>query len=153
MSSLNLDDVLNSIPTTFKDDDLISTILGADDSASNHGDVNGHIHHDNSDFPAEKLKLRGMSVKQLKQIAKDMNIKSRGNKTELVDSIWEKTFALPTTGISDEQHIGAHELVSSDADMDALLNEDAAADTLPSSANISNPVTTQLLVEDFPDDI
>ena len=94
-----------------------------------------------------------MSVKQLKQIAKDMNIKSRGNKTELVDCIWEKTCVLSTFGISDGQSVTAHGLVSSDADMDALLNEDTAADTLPSSTNFHNPTTAQLLVEDFPDDI
>jgi len=87
ITNLNLDDVLNSITTTYKDDDLISNILGADDSASNHC---AETNNDNSDLPPEKLKLLGMNVKQLKQIAKDMNIKSRGNKTELVDNIWDK---------------------------------------------------------------
>ncbi len=159
ISNLNLDDVLNSIPTTYKDDDLISTILGADDSASNHGDYNMHSHGDynmhsntdHSDVPPEKLKLLGMSVKQLKQIAKDMNIKSRGNKNELVDLIWEKTCSIPKnentalqTTISD--------LVSNDADMDALLNESKSEDKTEIN-NISAIETPQLVVEDFPDDI
>jgi len=87
MHCLNLDDVLNSIPSTFKDDDLISTILGVDDSASQQCKTDAD---DVSDLPAEKLKLLGMNVKQLKQLAKDMNVKSRGTKTDLVDAIWDK---------------------------------------------------------------
>lgn len=157
MTNLNLDDVLNSMPTTFKDDDLISTILGADDSASNHG---GDGHHDNSNLPPEKLKLLGMNVKQLKQIAKDMNIKSRGNKTELVDCIWQKMSTTLTT-IS-ECHAS---IVSTNTDMDALLNSQHGVDNInhenenttanndiAPSTNLLN-TAQQLVVEEIPDDI
>jgi hypothetical protein len=133
--SLNLDDVLNSIPTTFKDDDLISTILGADDSASQHGG------EDHSNLPAEKIRLLGMNVKQLKQIAKDMNIKSRGNKTELVESIWEKMSVSAPVEIA----IGTTAGISADISIDSNNEKET---------NVANSKLPELLVvEELPDDI
>jgi len=143
---LNLDDVLNSIPTTFKDDDLISTILGADDSASQ------HCEEDYTKEPAGKKKLLGMNVKQLKQIAKDMNIKSRGNKTDLVDSIWAKMLIneLPiesTTELNSEKVIEPEELLLDNTD-----NTGFQALCLGNN-NDKDCTKQQLLVEEFPDDI
>jgi hypothetical protein len=127
VQNLNLDDVLNSVPITVREDDLISTILGVDDSASNYGgDVASGAHVDIQSLSGDKLKLLGMNVKQLKQIAKDLNIKSRGNKTELVDSIFEKL----NTGAQN------HNLV-----VEELLDEEPVAQM------------HSLVVEDFPDDI
>jgi hypothetical protein len=131
VQNLNLDDVLNSVPTTVREDDLISTILGADDSASNYGgDVALGAHVDIQSLSGDKIRLMGMNVKQLKQIAKDLNIKSRGNKTELVDNIFEKL----NTGAQN------HTLV-----VEELLDDDTAT-RLPVQ-------THSLVVEDFPDDI
>jgi len=131
VQNLNLDDVLNSVPTTVREDDLISTILGADDSASNYGgDVASGAHVDIQSLSGDKIRLMGMNVKQLKQIAKDLNIKSRGNKTELVDNIFEKL----NTGAQN------HTLV-----VEELLDDDTAT-RLPVQ-------THSLVVEDFPDDI
>jgi len=131
VQNLNLDDVLNSVPTTVREDDLISTILGADDSASNYGgDVALGAHVDIQSLSSDKIRLMGMNVKQLKQIAKDLNIKSRGNKTELVDNIFEKL----NTGAQN------HTLV-----VEELLDDDTAT-RLPVQ-------THSLVVEDFPDDI
>ena len=132
VQNLNLDDVLNSVPITVREDDLISTILGADDSASNYGgDVVSGVHVDIQSLSGDKIRLMGMNVKQLKQIAKDLNIKSRGNKTELVDSIFEKLNTVAQN----------HTLV-----VEELLDEEPVAQ-LPAVQ------THSLVVEDFPDDI
>lgn len=132
VQNLNLDDVLNSVLITVREDDLISTILGADDSASNYGgDVTSSTHIDIQSLSGDKLKLMGMNVKQLKQIAKDLNIKSRGNKTELVDIIFEKIK-------TDTQN---HNQV-----VEELLDEES----MPQLPVVQ---THSLVVEDFPDDI
>jgi len=145
---INLDDVLESMPTTFKDDDLISTILGADESASQLGD------EDHTKEPPGKIRLLGMNVKQLKQIAKDMNIKSRGNKTDLVEGIWSKMNS--NNGqeyIHQEQQQMQNELSISPQNetLPELLIDQKTAQT---SENIQQENTIpQLLVEEFPDDI
>lgn len=149
---INLDDVLQSIPTTFKDDDLISTILGADDSASQQGEE----YHSNE--PPGKIRLLGMNVKQLKQIAKDMNIKSRGNKTDLVESIWSKMNKYAdNTGyeyISQAQQHQQPELsnATQHEPLQELMAEHTTEKTIGSSNQEINNIP-QLVVEEFPDDI
>lgn len=141
---LNLDDVLNSIPTTFKDDDLISTILGADDSASQ------HCEEDHTNLPAGKIRLLGMNVKQLKQIAKDMNIKSRGNKTDLVDSIWAKMLT-DEVQIETANELNCEKLIEPEELLDNSAN--TGLNTVFQVTNDKNGDKPQLLVEEFPDDI
>lgn len=150
---INLDDVLASIPTTFKDDDLISTILGADDSASQQGD------EDHTKEPPGKIRLLGMNVKQLKQIAKDMNIKSRGNKTDLVESIWFKMNSgngceyIPPAQQQQTDLYNATQNENENDKMPELLTEEQTQEKTIENTHQETNNIPQLIVEDLPDDI
>jgi hypothetical protein len=150
---INLDDVLQSIPTTFKDDDLISTILGADDSASQQGEEY------QTNEPPGKIRLLGMNVKQLKQIAKDMNIKSRGNKTDLVESIWAKMNNHVENNGLETQYLGADTVCAQEQNeipLPELQQEQTNIQTLGQPTEDTIPeinVCPRLMVEDLPDDI
>jgi hypothetical protein len=138
IQNLDLDDVLAAVHVPVKEDDLISTILGADDSASNYGgDVAHSTNIDIKKLVADKLKLSGMNVKQLKQIAKDLNIKSRGTKTELVESIFEKLNQTISQSVVENTHETA-EIA------EVLCPQPVIQESQPSPC---------LVVEDFPDDI